>query len=171
MPGGAGDDLHAGLRTSDMGSVNAPGRVRRRSSSHDEAAVHLGVVHVEPLAAEPDPGLEVGRGVEAVGEHAVHARRLGDGRLAGVDLVDPAGLQAHQQPLEGLVVLGRDRDPGAAGVVRLVPDVEGVDDVVAAVLPDVVEDPRQDAAVHQVAGDLDCLAGTHATDHTSSSTL
>ena len=79
-------------------------------------------------------------------EHAVELGPL-EGRLAGVDLVDPARLQAHEQSLERRVGVGLDRDPGAAGVVGLVADVEGVDDVVGAVVADVV----QDATVHQVS--------------------
>ena len=95
-----------------------------------------------------------------VGEDAV-AVGLGDAGLARVDLVDAAGLQPHQQPLQRLVVLGDHGDHRVRRVVGLPAHVEAVDRVVAAVLPDVVEDPRQDAVVHQVAGDLDGLVDAH----------
>jgi hypothetical protein len=52
-----------------------------------------------------------------------------------------------------------------------VPDVEVVDDVVAAVLPDVVKDARQDPAVHQMAGDFDALAHTHGADTSAAGVL
>jgi hypothetical protein len=86
---------------------------------------------------------------------------LADAGLSRVDLVDPAGLQPHEEPLERLVVVGRHGDHGVGRVVGLAADVEAVDAVVAAVLPDVVQDPRQDAVIHQVSGDLDGLVGAH----------
>ena len=52
------------------------------------------------------------------------------------------------------------------GVARLAADVDVGDDPVAAVLADVVEDAAEDAAVHQVPGDLHGLAGAHD-EHTS----
>jgi hypothetical protein len=97
-----------------------------------------------------------------VREDAVHLD-IGYGGLAGVDLVDATCLEAHEEPLERLVVFGRDRDDRVGDVPGVVAHVEPVDDIVAFVLPDVVEDARKDAGVNQVAGDLDGLA-LHAQD-------
>jgi hypothetical protein len=47
---------------------------------HDDAAVHLGVLHLDPALTEPDRGRQVGRGVEVRGEDAValdRTRRAG----------------------------------------------------------------------------------------------
>ncbi len=51
-------------------------------------------------------------------------------------------------------------------VAGVLAHVEPVDDVVAAVLTDVVEHPREDAAVHQVPGDLDGLVDVHTGEAT-----
>ncbi len=150
--------------TSDIGHRPHP-RVACGRLLDDQAAVHLGVVHVVPAASQAHPRLEVGGGVEPVGQHAV----LLGGRDRGVavgELVDATRLQAHEEALERLVVGGLDRDAGAARVVGLVADVELLDDEVAAVLADVVEDARQDAAVHQVSRDLDRLPCPHPADPT-----
>ena len=144
--------------------TSAIGNVRTTSAPpscvDDQAAVHLGVAYVDPVPVEPDLGLEVGAGVEAVREDAVLLGRA-DLRLAGVDLVDPMDLQAHQDPLEG--VLGRRRhvDPRVRRVVGPVTDVEVLDDVVTAVLVDVVEDAGQGCGVDQVPADLDDLVVCH----------
>jgi len=132
--------------TSAIGSVNT------RSPSTTRAAVHLGVLDVQPTPAETDPRREVGGRVEAVGEDTVE---VGDAhaRLARVDQVDPAGLQPHQQSLQRLVVRRTDRDRRVRGVAGVLADVEAVDDVVAFVLADVVENAAEDAAVHEVAGE------------------
>jgi len=71
------------------------------------------------------------------------------------------GLQAHEQPLQRLVVLGRDRDLGQRLVVVGLPDVEAVDPVVGTVTEHVVQDPGQEPGVHQVPADLDRLADRH----------
>ena len=57
---------------------------------------------------------------------------------------------------------------GRRRVVGLPAHVEAVDGVVTAVLADVVQHPGQDAVVHQVAGDLDGFAHTHACTPTGS---
>ena len=74
---GAAHDLVAGADVAHRRWC-APGRRRRRP------AVHLGVLDRHPVAAEPHHGLEVGRRVEVVGEHAVRLD-LAQQRLAGVD--------------------------------------------------------------------------------------
>ena len=66
--GGAADDLHAGLHVGHRQRVDAQ---RVAGALDDQAAVHLGVLDADPAAVEADPGLEVGGGVEAVGEDAV----------------------------------------------------------------------------------------------------
>ncbi len=105
--GGASDHLHADLHVRHGQRVDAL-RV------DDEATVHLWVLDVEPLAAEPDLCRQVGGGVEAVGEDTVQVGNAGR-RLARIDLVDASGLQPHQQALERLIVLCSDDD-----VARLV---------------------------------------------------
>jgi hypothetical protein len=50
----------------------------RTGSVDDDRAVHLGARDVEPALADPHLGVEVGRRVERVGQHAVSRRRLED---------------------------------------------------------------------------------------------
>ncbi len=148
-PGRAADDGVAGRHVGDRHGVHP-------AVADPQAAVHLGVRHDQPGPAEPDRGLQVGGGIEIVGEDAV-ARGLAGHRLAGVDLVDPMGLHPHQQPLQQVVVGRADHHPGVGLVLVLRPQIEAVDAVVPAVLQHVVDDPGQHAGVHQVTADLDDL--------------
>ena len=157
---GAGHDVHAGPDVGHRKGVDAGPVV---GLLDDETTVHLGVLDLDPSAAESDPGHQIRRRVEPVGKDPVLLADHHSGR-PGVDLVDSAGLQAHQEALEGILVLSGHGDRGVGGVGGVMADVETVDGVVAAVLPDVVEDPAQDAGVHQMAGDLHGLALAHASD-------
>ena len=90
---------------------------RRRSRRRSGRSPSPGSATCDPVAVEPHLGLEVGGGVEAVGEDAVHAPRRSTSASPGSTMVDAAGLQPHQQPLERLVVLGGDGDRGVRRVV------------------------------------------------------
>ncbi len=65
----AGDEAIAG-----PGVAHRHGLCRATGHIDSDAAVHLGVRDAHPLALDPDEGLEVGGGVEGVGEHPVHLR-------------------------------------------------------------------------------------------------
>ena len=110
----------------------------------------------QPLAVEPDEGVEVGRRVEVVGEDAVGRRGPGE-RRPRVDRVGAVHLHPHDDALEQFGVLGADLDQRARLVLVLPAQVQALDAVVAAVLEDVVEDPGEDAGVHQVPGQGDGL--------------
>jgi hypothetical protein len=73
-------------------------------------------------------------------------------------------LHPHEDPVEQVGPVGADLDQCARLVVVLLAEVEVLDAVVAAVLEDVVEDPGQDAGVHQVTGHHD-LGGLRRSAH------
>ena len=79
----------------------------------------------------------------------------------GSTWLTPCDLQPHQDPGELLVAVGADHDDGVRLVLVRLAEVDAVDGVVAAVVQDVVEDPREHAGVHQMAGDLDGLGDLH----------
>ena len=81
--------------------------------------------------------------------------------MPGIDQVRALGLDPHQQPLQGFLVLRADRHPDRRRVVLVVAQVEPVQRVLAAVPADVVQDAGQQPGVHQVAGDLDRLGDLH----------
>jgi hypothetical protein len=64
-------------------------------------------------------------------------------------------LDPHEDAVQQLGVRGPDLDQRRRLVAVLAAQLEALDPVVAAVLQDVVQDPGQDAGVHQVAGDRD----------------
>ena len=121
----------------------------------DQPAVHLRAAHPQPLAVQPHQGLEVGGGVEVVGEDAVRSARAGESPSPGSTWLTPWVCSRISIRCSSVGVLGADRDQGARLVLVLAAEVEAVDPVVAAVLEDVVEHPGEDAGVHEVAGELD----------------
>ncbi|KPC73363.1 hypothetical protein ADL26_13670, partial [Thermoactinomyces vulgaris] len=120
----------------------------------DDPAVHFGVLDVHPAAVEPHLGVEVGGGVEVLGEDAVARGRL-EGRDAGVERVRAVRLEAHDDAFDQLGRLGGDGelDVGLVGVVAA--HVEAVDRVGPRVLEDVVHDAGEDALVDEVSAQLD----------------
>ena len=133
----------------------------RPVTGHDDPAVHLGVLDRHPVRCQPDDRLEVGRGVEVVGEHAV-GLHLRSTTSPGSVRLTPWVCSRITMRAEVLVAVGLHGQPGVGLVDRRLADLELVDGVVAAVLEDVVEHPGQDPRVDQVAAYLDGLALTVA---------
>ena len=96
----------------------------RPAVADEQPAVHLGVLHVDPVAAHPHLGREVGGAVEALGQDAVGGRRreagLGDGveggGQPGPDACHPAGVPVggddHRRPVGPQVAVGRAQAGG-----------------------------------------------------------
>ena len=138
------------------GSGAGPGVV----GGDDEAAVHLGVLDLEPPAVDLHRRRQVGGGVEPGREHAVH----GGGDEFGVglrDRVGAVGVEAGQQGRQRLLVGRRHLDAGPGQVGGGLADVHLDDAVVGLRLDDLVEDLGQDQRVDDVAGDLDDVGGAH----------
>jgi hypothetical protein len=66
-------------------------------------------------------------------------------------------LDAHEDPVQQLRVVGTDLDEGPRLVPVLAAQVQALDPVVASVLEDVVEHPGEDPGVHQMSGEGDGL--------------
>ena len=124
----------------------------------DDAAVHLLVLHVDPLAAEPDLGPLVGRAVEAFGEGPGDVGRH-DPRVLGVD---GRGAVLDQVAEDRVELAGGGRPDGDPGVARV--DPPRADPALADLerpphLEDPVEDLRQQQRIDDVAADLDLFHG------------
>ena len=107
------DDLHPEESDDDRLTLK---HVRHRHRRHvtvadDQAAVHLGILYLNPLPGDPDEGLEVRARVESFGEHAVHGCRDHLG-IAGLNRVHTVVLKAYQQVVQRGVVLMGDEDAG-----------------------------------------------------------
>ena len=95
----ADDDLVAGLHSVHRHRAH-------RGVGHDDAAVHLRVLDGAPVAVDAHVGGEVGRRVEACGQHAVAV--AGDERGVAVGrAVDAVHLQLLEQRVERGVVASR----------------------------------------------------------------
>jgi len=76
---------------------------------HDDE-IHLGVLHLDPLAAQPNFRRHVRRGVEIVGQRAIARRRLGT-RVSTRRQYGAVLLQRAQDAVELRVALGDDFQP------------------------------------------------------------
>jgi hypothetical protein len=150
----ADDDAHARRH-----AVHGRGP-HRRPVEHDQAAVHLGVLHVDPAAAHPHRGGQVGGGVEAGRQDAVPVGH----RQLGVGLAHPVGsvgLQFDQQGVQGGLVGRHHLQAGPAGVGGRAADVDVDHLVVGPGGQDQVQHLGQGQRVDDVALDLDGLPDGH----------
>ena len=137
------------LALADEALLDATGR----AVAQHEGAVHPLVGGLRPLAADAHEGVEVGRGVELVGQDAVG--------LGGAELsVDGGGhrsevAEALEDGVEGLRVLGFDRDLGGRGVVVGLADPEVQHLELAPLFDHTVEDPPQDVGIDEMPFELD----------------
>ena len=146
-------------RTSAIGSVRTVGR--GAVALDDQAAVHLGVLHRRPSGRRCGPGSRGWCWSRSRRGRRRRARPRSTSASPGSTWLTPWICSRIRMPLEGVLVVGGDLDPGVRRVVGAVPDVELVDAVVAAVLVDVVEHLREGCRVDQVSPDLDDLAVRH----------
>ena len=146
MPVPADDDAVAGLH---RGHRHAAGRAAL-GVDHD-AAVHLLVLDVDPLAAEPDLGAEVGGAVEALGERAVHVGRRRCGSRPASTGTAPCGWISARIASSCSARVGAHLDAGVAGVVLPLAELQRLDVVPAAARQDLVEHLRQQQRIDDVA--------------------
>ncbi len=130
------------------------GMVRARRPVDDDAAVHLGVLDPDPFAGDPDLGGQVRRRVEALSGKTPSWSAAMSSTSPVSGGVAPRSASLSEQPVEHLP-LGADLDPREGRVVVALADLEGGHPIVGAGLDDLVEDPRQDQRVDDVAADLD----------------
>ena len=128
----------------------------RRGRVDDQGAVHLRAPALDPVAPHPDPGDQVGGGVELRREHAV-GRRLHQLGVGGVLPVDAVDLDVGQEGVEGRLVGGTDPDADVTlveggGAHLELEDLEG-----GAGVDDGVENLGQEEGVDHVAVEADDL--------------
>ena len=138
-----------------VGHGQAAGGVALRID--EDAAVHLLVFHVDPVAAEADLGAVVGRAVEALGEGAVHVGRRRSRSPAATTGTAPWSWMASRISRSVSARVGADLDAGVAGVVLPLADADVLDDVGAAAGEDLVQHLGQEQRVDDVPVDLDFL--------------
>ena len=126
---------------------------------HDDPAVHLRVLDGAPTVIDAHVGRQVGRRVEALGQHAVtvggHERRV-----AVMHTIHAVDLQLLEQRIDGAVVGRADLDARAARVDVRAPELELVDVVIRARLDDQIEHLGEQQGVDDVTLELHGL-GRH----------
>src|SRR5262249_43524091 len=121
-----------------------------------DAAVHLLVLDLDPLAVQADLGAVVGGAVKALRKGAVHVGGDGDA-VAGADRHGAVVVDGVEDLAQGVGRGGAHLKLGVAVVGLPLADVDVLDDVGAAVRQDLVEDLGQEERVDDVAVQLDFL--------------
>ena len=100
-------------------TTRSPGRTRcighgaaPRSSAHDQRAVHLRVLDVEPVAVDPHLGGQVGGGVEAGRQHAVAIGTAPARRRPASTRLAPCTCSSLEQAASASSSSARDLDAG-----------------------------------------------------------
>jgi hypothetical protein len=121
---------------------------------NDDAAVHLLVLDVDPLAVKPELRAEVGRAVEAVGERAVEVRGHSDA-IGGVGRNRAVRVDLVQDAFELLRGVGPHLDAREAGTVLALAEPQRLDVVAPAARKNGVEHFGEQQRVDNVPGHLD----------------
>ena len=125
---------------------------------HTDATVHLRMLHPDPITRHAHEGVEVGGGVEGVGEDAVDVGSL----EYGIVRLHRAHAELRDGPEQLVQVSGVAAEDAKHGVRRVIlhaPDVEGQYLVLALEVHDLVHRLRHRQRVDEVALDLDVFVG------------